>query len=392
MVIRLGWSWKISYSPNDCRTLLTNEKLGAAFFFFRGDPQRNDANRLFPTLAWQLMSYVPEIKEHVSAIVEMDPFLPTRSIQTQFEQLIVKPFQLAADNNSLLRTSGIVVIDGVDECAGETIQQCFLSLLGSAVDNGGLPLRFLICSRPEPHIRETFDQSISVRVASRIVLNDDLDSYNDIRRYLLHEFVRISTERGIASDTWPPEGELHRLVQNSSGQFIYATTVIKFVGDKYAHPKKQLEIISGIRRRSDGSSPFADLDQLYLEILARQPDQNFLKAFLNLFYLYMNDRLGFERYLVDFINAMSDLEEGELFAKLRGLHSLLEISESDKFIRVYHASFFEFLLDPTRSHQYYLDMPTASRTFIRRFSTVYVKYVSKIQQTRCVLSMGEIDS
>jgi hypothetical protein len=360
---------------------LTNDKLDAAFFFFRGDPQRNDANLLFPTLAWQLMFSVPEIKAHLSAFMEKDPFIPIRFLETQFEQLIAEPFRLAAKNNPPLRTSGIVIIDGVDECAGETMQQCFLSLLGRAVDNGGLPLRFLICSRPESHIRETFDHSISASVTSRIGLNDDVDSDDDIRRYLVQEFSRISTEMGIASHTWPPEGVLDRLVQNSSGQFIYAATVVKFVGDKYAYPGNQLEIIFGIRRATNSSSPFADLDQLYLEILVRQPDQDFLKTFLNLFYLYMKDRFGFERYLVDFINAMSDLEEGELFAKLRGLHSLLEISESDKFIRVYHASFFEFLLDSTRSDQYYLDMPTASRTLIRRFSTVYVKYVSKIRQT-----------
>lgn len=74
----------------------TTDKLGAAFFFFRGDPQRNDANRLFPTLTWQLLFFVPEIKAHITASMEKVPFLPTRSISTQFEQLIVKRFQLAA--------------------------------------------------------------------------------------------------------------------------------------------------------------------------------------------------------------------------------------------------------------------------------------------------------
>lgn len=180
--------------------------------------------------------------------------------------------------------AGIVIIDGVDECAGETIQQCFLSLSGSAIDDGRLPLRFLICSRPEPHIREAFDQSISVSVTSRIVLNDDLTgmSYDS----LWTNFPAFQRKTSIPSHTWLPKGALDLLVQNLSGQFIYAATVVNFVGDKYAHPKKQLEIIVGIRRRSNSSSPFADLDQLYLEILVRQPDQNFLSTFLHLLCLH----------------------------------------------------------------------------------------------------------
>ena len=364
---------------------LTTNKLGAAFFFRRGEPQLSDANRLFPTLAWQLMSSMPEIKVHISAFMEDDSFLPTRSIQTQFEQLIATPFRLAADNNSPLRTSGIVIIDGVDECADERMQQCFLSLLGCAVDNGGLPLRFLISSRPERHIRETFDHSISVSVTSRIALNDDVDSDDDIRRYLVQEFSRISTERGIASHTWPPEGALDRLVQTSSGQFIYAATVVKFVGDRYAYPSSQLEIIFGIRRRTNNSSPFADLDQLYLEILVRQPDQDFLKTLLNFLCLSIDHRVD----RVELIRILLDMKREEFLAKIRGLHSLLDISDvPSRNIEVhpYHASFLEFLRDTRRSCQYQSDGVLGSRKFIDLFLKALIKYAPSIQQPKYVLS------
>ena len=139
---------------------LTNNRLGAAFFFSRGDSERNNANQLFPTLAWQLLSSISEIKAHISASMKKDAFLPARSIEIQFEQLIVSPFRPTADYNPP-RTSRIVIIDGVDECADEMMQHRFLSLIGTGIDDGGLPLPFLICSRPEPHIREAFDQSIS---------------------------------------------------------------------------------------------------------------------------------------------------------------------------------------------------------------------------------------
>ena len=362
---------------------LTNNRLGAAFFFSRGDSERNNANRLFPTLAWQLLSSISEIKAHISASMKNDAFLPARSMGIQFEELIVSPFRPTADYNPP-RTSRIVIIDGVDECADEMIQHHFLSLIGTSIDNGGLPLRFLICSRPEPHIREAFDQSIFLSVTSRIVLDDALHSYNDIKRYFVDEFSRISTERKIASDTWPPEGVVDCLVQNSSGQFIYAATVVKFVGDKYACPRKQLDIVLGIRCRRGGPSPFADLDQLYLEILVRQPDQQFLRDFFDLWWLDLKGNLG----MLDFIKLSAicldlDLVRGELGAKLRGLHSLLDINISVS-IRAYHASFLEFLGDSTRSGQYCLDIQSGSRTFTRLFLTAMV---SNIQLARCILSV-----
>ncbi|KIL57277.1 hypothetical protein M378DRAFT_171947 [Amanita muscaria Koide BX008] len=43
------------------------DKVGATFFFFRSDPIRNDGNRLFPTLAWQLASSVPIAKDLIVA-------------------------------------------------------------------------------------------------------------------------------------------------------------------------------------------------------------------------------------------------------------------------------------------------------------------------------------
>jgi hypothetical protein len=372
---------------------LTNDRLGAAFFFSRGDSERNNVNRLFPTLAWQLLSSISNIEAHISTSMKKDPFLPTRSIETQFEQLIASPFRLTADNNPA-RTSRIVIIDGVDECTDEMIQHRFLSLIGTGVNGGGLPLCFLICSRPEPHIREAFDQSISVSVTSRIVLDDAWDWYDDIKQYFVDEFSRISTENKIASDMWPPEGVVDRLVQNSSGQFIYAATVVKFVGDKYARPRKQLDIILGIRCRSGGSSPFADLDQLYLEILVRQPDQEFLRDFLNLWWLELEGHLRlphshFVRLGAIFLDL--DLDAGELSAKLRGLHSLLDINMSDvQSIQPYHASFLDFLRDSTRSGQYCPDIQSALRLFVILFSRAMAKYFSKNQQTRCIFSIHEV--
>jgi hypothetical protein len=48
---------------------------------------------------------------------------------------------------------------------------------------------------------------------------------------------------------WPTPDALDRLVAKSSGIFIYATTVIRFVDDEYCHPNDQLESVLALDRR-----------------------------------------------------------------------------------------------------------------------------------------------
>ena len=359
---------------------ISNDKLGAAFFFSRGESNRNKAYQLFPTLAWQLSSYIPEVKERISTLMRKDPLVPTRSIEAQFEKLIVQSFQGTADGSPPISTSRIVIIDDVDECVDERMQQRSLFLLLDAINGEKVPLRFLVCSRPESHIKEAFHERSTIY---RLALDDDSGSHECIRAYLTAEFSRISSESRIASDrTWPPTvGVLDQLVQNSSGQFIYAATIVKFVGDKYSHPGKQLDIVLGIRRRSSSSSPFADLDQLYLNILARQPDQYFLKIFLNIMCMCL-DGSEWKTKEDDFAMlsiVLLKLAEGELWAKLRGLHSLLNIS--DLSIRLYHASFLDFLRDAERSSEYHFDRASWPRAFVELFLEAVVRSVQELPTT-----------
>ncbi|KAF8335618.1 hypothetical protein F5887DRAFT_891831, partial [Amanita rubescens] len=51
----------------------------------------------------------------------------------------------------------LIIIDGVDECASEQEQNLVLTLIADALGRTSIPLRFLICSRPEAHIEEILD-------------------------------------------------------------------------------------------------------------------------------------------------------------------------------------------------------------------------------------------
>jgi hypothetical protein len=130
----------------------SRENVAATFFFYRSDTSRNDGNRLFPTLAWQLATSVPGTRDGIAAALNDDCDLPRKDIECQFEHLICRPFRAISDG---LRTSApVVIIDGIDECSDDKLQWRFLKDICSAVISGQCSLRFIIASRPEAHIQE----------------------------------------------------------------------------------------------------------------------------------------------------------------------------------------------------------------------------------------------
>ncbi|KAF8351683.1 hypothetical protein F5887DRAFT_1094587, partial [Amanita rubescens] len=245
-----------------------NNQLAASFFFLRNSLDRGSATLLFTTLAWQLAKNIPEILPYIESAVEAEPLLPTKSIDIQFDGLIVQPFQkLLHDKHGFRPTTSLVIIDGVDECAPDQDQLQLLGLIGNALSNAQIPLRFLMCSRAEAHIQERFESDVVANITYKLTLDHHFSPDIDIRRFLEEEFARICTERKPSSSTWPPDGAIDQLVSKSSGQFIYPSTVVKFVGDTDGDPTTQLNIVLKTRP-ADFSSPFAELDLLYIQILS----------------------------------------------------------------------------------------------------------------------------
>ncbi|KAJ7131019.1 hypothetical protein C8R44DRAFT_565534, partial [Mycena epipterygia] len=153
-----------------------------------------------------------------------DPAVIVRSIATQMKMLISEP----CHTHSFLE-SVTLLIDGLDECEGHDIQQEILHAILDA-SNHSISLRFIVASRPEPHIREMFN--CSVFAYNYCSLNVE-KSFEDVRRYLRDEFSRIHrghylTMANIPSP-WPTPKVLEDLVWKSSGHLIYAATMIKFI-------------------------------------------------------------------------------------------------------------------------------------------------------------------
>ncbi|KAJ7118212.1 hypothetical protein C8R44DRAFT_707632 [Mycena epipterygia] len=228
-----------------------------------------------------------------------------------------------------------------------------------------LPVQFLIASRPEPHISEIFHAPPMDPFHRSVNIQQ---SFGDIRRYLSDEFTRIRREHRATmarvSKPWPAVADIEHLVRKSSGYFIYASTVIKYIDDKNFRPADRLDIIMGLAE-PDLESPLAALDQLYTQILSDAPRRPRLLGILTVIVAKLH-------LSVDHIEQLLELKPGDIGLALRGLHSLVEIRCD--WVTVHHASFLDFLNDQTRSGLFYINSQHRSdlaRQILKAFSYKY---------------------
>ncbi|KAJ7439895.1 hypothetical protein B0H11DRAFT_1751320, partial [Mycena galericulata] len=205
--------------------------LGGSFFFLRRDPDRGTWRKLFPTLAYQLAAAVPEVNPLIQRAIEADKLVISQTMLQQFQKLIAAPLEQAP----MLAFQPILIIDGLDECENHGLQITLLRIIIEALRTRHISLRVLISSRSEPHIREVLQATENFDICRHVELCADGSDYADISRYLSDEFRRIRqvhASRGTPMDYgWPGENHINHLVKKSSGTFIYATTVIRFVDD-----------------------------------------------------------------------------------------------------------------------------------------------------------------
>ncbi|KAJ7097701.1 hypothetical protein C8R44DRAFT_859847 [Mycena epipterygia] len=331
---------KSAIAQSFCQKLEAERCLGGCFFFKRGHASRGNAYKLFATIAYQLAVVCPELEQLISQRVEKNPAIIDRSLSIQFQQLIIEPVRQNIPDRPL-----VVLIDGLDECEGHDVQQEVLRCIGNTAHGQNLPLRFLIASRPEPHISEVFNgPSLG---GHHIPVNIE-QSFSDVETYFVDEFARILHEHqetmSTISSPWPSPEIIRALVNKSSGYFIYASTVIRFIDDKNFRPTERLAVIMGIKE-PDGGSPYAALDQLYTQILSDVPVRPRLLRILTI--------IAAKFYLtVPGIEELLEWQPGDVWLALRGLHSVIKIGD-DNYMTVYHASFPDFLLDPQRSGPFY---------------------------------------
>ncbi|KAF9472893.1 hypothetical protein BDN70DRAFT_925448 [Pholiota conissans] len=323
-------------------------KLLASFFFSRSDPTRNHIKPLIPTIACQIAIAFPEVKPYVESAIERDPFLLDKSLATQFQLLIVTPLQALISSGNLKPGSPrLILIDGLDECDELKMQNMILGVIANALRFHNLPLIFLIASRPEQNINHTFCSTPLSGLWRSVVLDDTYKPNDDIRLFLTDSFHEIKTTHPYhysIPETWPSQSDIDTLVEKSSGQFIYASLVVKYVSAPSDRPSRLLDVIMGLRpARRD--LPFAELDALYTHLLELCSED--LDIVLFILGLCIIDVTG--QFIIELL---LDLEPADISIRLASLASIVCVDPHHKFrnsISLLHASFGDFLTDPSRS-------------------------------------------
>ena len=260
--------------------------------------------------------------------------------------------------------SCVVVIDALDECVDEQPASAILSVLGRLVNK--LPLvKFFITGRPEPRIRSGFRLPL-LKPSTQIFLLHEVEPTSvggDIRLYLTEKLTAIAKRRSDIDlpEVWPSDEDIAVLVKKSSGLFIFASTVVRFIESEHHDPGERLQLIAS--KADDTSHEGASgIDSLYSQVLRDafsgvEEESVFvgLKRILGAVVLTLNPlpRDGLAQLLSIHSTVISTI--------LRHIHSVLLVpTDGVKEIRVFHKSFPDFLQDPDRCRdpRFHIDCPS----------------------------------
>ncbi|KAK1233274.1 hypothetical protein PQX77_003566 [Marasmius sp. AFHP31] len=389
-------------------------KLAAAFFFSRNDASRDKLTPFIPTIAHQLVTSCtlePLLAPFITHTIRSMPEIWEKQWEKQFEAMIKEPCA-QVDPRRWAQLPRLVIIDGVDECIDVESQKRLLKVIKASTAT--MPLDFLIFSRPEPHITHIFRHE-SFIPAPCIMSLGDFAVRDDIEKYLRKEFDRLKKKhKGILPISWPGNDVIMVLVDRSTGQFIYVTTVIKFLstGKGPVTPQQRLEVVLRAEPVSRSASPYPDLDQLYSQILYFCPnDDRKLQRVLQLIVSPVNlvnfklpktftllgspqmvpsSAVAIEQFLgmgqgaqmvpnsAIAIEEFLGLGQGEVTALLSGLHSILHIPEDrGEGVYVLHASFTDFLLDRNRSGDYHVGKQLTEKVWKEMVVAYQAKWLSR---------------
>lgn len=325
-----------------------NGSLGASFFFERGEGDRGNARKLFPTIARQLAINIPQMMPALQAIARADPSIAAKAMREQFKTLLLQPLQrlerpvLSAQALSI--QTMVIVIDALDECEGDNDIRLILQLLPELQNLAALRLRVLLTSRPDLPVRLGFSK-IASEDHRDLILHDIPEEViaHDITLFLNHRLTEVRTERSLPTD-WPCDGDFQKLVALSVPLFIFAATICRLFEDPVWDPTDSLADI--LTHQNDESK----LDSTYLPVLDRllygqhgkrreilvTEFQQIIGVIVTLesplSVISLAKLLGFSKDLIQL--------------RLNPLHSVLRVPDDETIpVRLFHLSFRDFLLD-----------------------------------------------
>ncbi|CAE7225852.1 unnamed protein product [Rhizoctonia solani] len=324
-----------------CAQLQTTNELAASFFCTQLMPECRDIQLIIPAIAYQLAQFSYSFRHELSKALGSDQVAHTWELKTQLETLIVRPLKAVQHT---LPSRLVIVIDALDECKDADSIGKILELLAGATS--GLPIRFLVSSRPEPEIYRRM--TLRVGGSPDTLVLDEINPnevQHDIEAYLRQELNGIS----LTSDQW------NKLVKRCGVLFIYASTTCRYIksNDEMMGYEEALDVVLGLSVDSEATIDVdKELDKLYtaiLEVAFNKPHMNEvnrrqMKSILDTVVCAAEPMTT--EMLVELLELKNAEHAGTL---LRPLLSVVNVTEETGIVTTLHASFPDFMLNSNRS-------------------------------------------
>ena len=323
-------------------------RLGSCFCFTRTSHTERRHEKLFTTIARDLADRDVWLRQALAeALSNHHSLKGTRDVMQQWQELVLGPLSKWRP----VLGNVVVVIDALDESGGERTRKHILDILSSQVMALPANIRILLTSRPLHDIHDTLRHA--KHVVSRSL--DDIPAStaeDDIRLY-------ISKKLGGLGEGFRAQ-EFTHLAQKSDGLFEWARLACEFISmRKPGHTP--IQRFRAIMSQAPERAGRTLLDEMYTAILGDTlgPTPEALTQFRSV----MRQILGIREPLtIDSLNALRYRtcagEDGV------GVESILEfmasllsgIADRSTAVRPLHASFHDYLIDPERSGEFWVDM------------------------------------
>ena len=334
-----------------------NILLGGSFFCSRSTRvfAQRDVRCVVPTLAQLLARQSTEFSEALAAELKRDPDILYQQVTEQIKRILYTPLLAIKESPKPI----LFVIDALDECgdqptsdetANSESHRIVSEMLKALVDLFSLPVKppvkILVTSRPETHIRDTpvADAAFSSVLHLHTVNKEQVTA--DIRRYIS---TQLSSSKKLQARFTDDDADM--LADMSDGLFIVATTALNHVlGEGIDSAVSRFRTLLNSARDGFSSRAAVPLDRMYGLILADATratqadiDVDELQEILHLLASLLSARMPLS---IAALADLLDMDKDEVRARFSRLHAVVHIpdDDDDPSLRTLHASFGDYLV------------------------------------------------